>query len=211
MRGRGRLIMAVIAVILISVLVFFLAVQPKRDQLKEVRNQIVAEQARTVQLQAELERLQALQENAPELEAELARIRELVPLRPELPNIIFQIQEAANRAGLDFVQISPALPKIPPEGAALAEVRMTLGAKGGYFAIQDFIRRLYDLDRAFRYDNFSLTFESAAFPGLIRLNMTGAARVFYELPESFTGGATTTSAPTTTGAPETTSTPTTSP
>lgn len=200
MRGRGRLILAIVAVLLISLLVYFFAIKPKRDELAEVRAEIVAEEARTVQLRTELARLQALQARAPELEAELARIRELVPVKPELPNVIFQIQEAANRAGLDFVQITPQLPKTPPEGAALAEVHMTLGAKGGYFAVQDFIRRLYDLDRAFRYDNFTLSFETAEFPGLLRLNMTGAARVFYELPESFTGGAATTTTTTTTEA-----------
>ncbi len=204
---RGRLILAIVAVFVICLLVFFFAVQPKRNELADVRAQIDAENARTVQLQAELERLQALQANAPELEAELARIRELVPLRPELPNVIFQIQEAANRAGIDFVEITPALPKQPPEGAALAEVHMQLGAKGGYFAIQDFIRRLYDLDRAFRYDGFSLTFESAAFPGLLRLNMSGTARVFYELPEGAGLGTTTTTTTSVPVAPATSPTP----
>lgn len=203
---RGRMVLAIIAVVIVALLVFFFAVKPKRDELAQIRADVAAEEARTVQLRTELERLQALQENAPELEAELARIRELVPVRPELPNMIFQIQEAANRAGLDFVQVTPALPKTPPEGAALAEVRMTLGAKGGYFAIQDFIRRLYDLDRAFRYDNFTLTFESDDFPGLIRLHMLGAARVFYELPEGFTGATTTT-----TTVPAATPTPATTP
>lgn len=202
---RGRLILAIVAVVVVCLLVFFFAVQPKRNELADVRTQIEAENARTIQLQAELQRLQALQENAPELEAELARIRELVPVRAELPNVIFQIQEAANRAGIDFVSITPALPKQPPEGAALAEVHMQLGAKGGYFAIQDFIRRLYDLDRAFRFDGFSLTFESAQFPGLLRLNMAGKARVFYELPEGAVPGTTTIT--TTPGTPAATPTP----
>ena len=203
---RGRLVIAILGAVIVCLLVFFFAVKPKRDELSDVREQIETENARTVQLQTELERLQALQANAPELEAELARIRGLVPVRPELPNIIFQIQEAANRAGIDFVDITPALPKQPPEGAALAEIHMNLGAKGGYFAIQDFIRRLYDLDRAFRYDGFTLSFESADFPGLLRLSMTGTARVFYELPDSAGLGATTT-IPTTPGAPAATPTP----
>lgn len=207
MRGRGRLVIAIVAAIIVCLLVYFFAVNPKRSELAEVRAQVESENARTLQLQAELERLQALQARAPELEAELARIRELVPVRPELPNVIFQIQEAANRAGIDFVQITPALPKQPPEGAALAEVHMTLGAKGGYFAVQDFIRRLYDLDRAFRLDGFSLTFETDVFPGLLRLNMSGPARVFYELPE--TGVSTTTTGTTT--LPAATPTPTPSP
>lgn len=201
MRGRGSLILTILVVIVGLALIYFFAVNPRRTELSDIRAEIETEEQRTQQLEAELDRLRALQERAPELEAELAEIRGFVPLRAEVSNLIFQIQEAANRAGLDFVQISPELPKQPPEGAALAEVRMTIGAKGGYFAVQDFIRRLYDLDRALRLDNFGLTFESAEFG--IRLGMQGNARVFFELPE--------TPAPATTPGVVPTPTPTTTP
>ena len=205
MRGRGRLILAILGVLVVLALVFFFVVNPRRNELNDLRVQVEQEEQRTQQLQTELARLRALEANAPELEAELALIRGFVPIRPEVPNFIFQVQEAANRAGLDFVQITPELPKQPPEGAALAEVRMTIGAKGGYFAVQDFIRRLYNLDRALRYDNFTLAFESGEL-GLIRLNLTGNARIFFELPEP--AGATT---GTTGTAPAATPSPTTTP
>ena len=209
MRGRGRLIVAIIAVILVLALIFIFVVQPRRTELSDLRAEIEREEQRTVQLQTELERLRALEANAPELEAELARIREFVPLRPEVPNFIFQVQEAANRAGLDFVQIIPELPKQPPEGAALAEVRITIGAKGGYFAMQDFIRRLHDLDRAFRLDGFNLAFESTDL-GLVRLNLTGPARIFFELPAPASGATAGTTTGTTT-TPGATPAPTTTP
>jgi Tfp pilus assembly protein PilO len=209
MRGRGRLILAILGVLVALALVFFLVVNPRRNELSDLRVQVEQEEQLTQQLQTELARLQALEANAPELEAELARIRGFVPIQPEVPNFIFQVQEAANRAGLDFVQITPELPKQPPEGAALAEVRMTIGAKGGYFAMQDFIRRLYNLDRALRYDNFTLAFESDEF-GLIRLDMTGNARIFFELPEP-AGAATGTTTGTTGTAPAASPAPTTTP
>jgi Tfp pilus assembly protein PilO len=207
MRGRGRLIVAILVVVVVLALIFFFVVNPRRSELNDLHAQIDLEEQRTQQLQTELARLQALEANAPELEAQLARIREFVPLRPEVPNFIFQVQEAANRAGLDFVQISPELPKQPPEGAALAEVRMTIGAKGGYFAVQDFIRRLYDLDRALRVDSFTLGFESDSF-GLIRLTMSGTARIFFELPATV---GTTTGTTGTTAVPGSTPTPTPTP
>ncbi len=198
MRGRAGLILAIVGAIVFNLLVFFFLVNPRRGELAQIRLDIENERARTVQLQAELDRLQALQERAPQLQAQLARIREFVPLRPEVPNLIFQIQQAANRAGIDFVQITPELPDAPPEGALVAEVRMAIGAKGGYFAIQDFVRRLYDLDRALRIDNFTLSAEET--DQQVRLNLASFARVFFELPEG-AGGTTTT---TTTTAPTTT-------
>ena len=202
MRGRTALILAIVGALLFNVLIYFFVVNPKRNELARVRAEVEDERARTVQLQTELERLQALQADAPRLQAQLARIREFVPLRPEVPNLIFQIQQAANRAGIDFVQITPELPDQPLEGALVAEVRMAIGAKGGYFAVQDFVRRLYDLDRALRIDNFTLT--SEPLEGQIRLNLASSARVFFELPEAAGTTTTTTTAPGATPAPATT-------
>ena len=205
MRGRGRLILAIVGMVVLCVLTFVLFIRPQRAELAEVRLQIDAANSETLALQAELERRQALQENAAQLEAQLSKIRRLVPVKPEIPNFIFQVQEAANAAGLDFVQITPELPEPPPEGATLAEVGMTLTARGGYFSIQDFIRRLHALDRAVRIDSFGLT--TAATEGAIRLTMTSRTRVFFELPDPApigapaVGGATPTPTPTPTPIP----------
>lgn len=181
MTGRGRIIIVGLLTLLACFLLYFFFVKPQRARLAEVRTEIATEEARTVALQAELQRLRDLQANAPKLQAELAEIRRFVPTKPELSNFIFQIQEAANRAGLDFVQITPELPEPPPEGATLAQVRATVGATGGYFSLQDFLRRLYALDRALRADTLGITVDSLE-PFGTRLDMTMAVRVFYELP-----------------------------
>ena len=182
MTGRTRLILYVGIALVVSLLFYLLAVKPQRAELARVQQQITDEEARTVQLQAELARLEALRENAPKLQAELEEIRGFVPTKPELANFIFQVQEVAGQAGLDFVQITPELPRTPPEGAALAQVRATIGATGGYFALQDFLRRLYNLDRALRADTIDISVESTE-PYGTRLTMIVTARVFYELPE----------------------------
>lgn len=181
MRGRTGMIVSVLLGVLLLIAFWFLFVNPKRGELADVRAEIEAENVKTQQLTAELQRLQDLQARAPELQAELATIRKYVPVRPELANFIFQVQQAANEAGLDFVQIAPELPRTPPEGAALAQVRASVQAKGGYFALQDFLRRLYNLDRALRADNIDIGVDSLDVAGT-RLTMAMSARIFYELP-----------------------------
>ena len=181
MRGRTGTIVAAVVAFLGLLLFWFVVVNPKRGELTDVKAQIAAEEVKTQQLTAELQRLEALQENAAKLQAELGTIRRYVPVRPELANFIVQVQDAANSAGLDFVQISPQLPKNPPEGAALAEVSASIQAKGGYFALQDFIRRLYGLDRALRADTVSIGVDTLE-PFGTRLSMQITARVFYEPP-----------------------------
>lgn len=188
MTARTRLILSVVGVLVLLVAFYFFFIRPRQTELSTVREDIELEEARTAQLNAELARLQDLQANAPELEAELARIRGFVPKDDEVPNFIFLTQDAANAAGVDFVEITPELPKPPPEGAALAEVRATIGAGGGYFAIQDFIRRLHNLDRAVRIDNLTLTAEEEE-TGEVTVVMSATARIFFEAPEGATGAA----------------------
>ena len=201
MTGRSRFILVIAAVVAMAALMYYFAIRPRQGELGRVRADVASEENRTQELQSELTRLQGLQENAPQLEAELSKFRELIPEADQVANFIFQVQEAANQAGVGFVEITPELPKPPPEGAQVAEVRSLIGARGGYFAVQDFFRRLYDLDRAVRVDNLTMSADEdeTTTETLIDLGMT--ARIFFELPAGGATGGTTTTTTTTTPAP----------
>lgn len=198
MNARTRLILTVVGAFVVLLLAYFLLIRPRQSELADVRAQVEQEENLTIQLRGQLDSLQALQRNAPQLQAELDRIRDLVPQDHEVPNFIFQVNAAAAASGVELVQLTPELPKQPPEGAQLAQVRVTIGGEGGYFAIQDFVRRLYSLDRALRIDVLDLTAGSeGGTPGAI--SMTATARVFFEAPAGVTSIAPTT--PTTPVAP----------
>jgi Tfp pilus assembly protein PilO len=184
MNARNRLILVTVGVILAVLLAYFLLIRPRQSELSDVRAQVEQEESRTMALQAELDQLQALQRNAPKLQAELDRIRGLVPQEHETPNFFFQVSAAAAASGVEVVQLTPELPKPPPEGAQLAEVRITIGTEGGYFAIQDFVRRLYNLDRALRIDVLDLSTDEAVSSDI---RMTATARIFFEAPAGVTG------------------------
>jgi Tfp pilus assembly protein PilO len=209
MSGRTQTIVAAACVALVLLAFSFVFIRGRRAELGAVRADIKAEEDRTQQLQAELARLEALQENEPRLRAQLEELRQFVPERDDVANFIFQVQRAADAAGVGFVQITPELPKPPPEGAPLGEVRAAIGAKGGYFAVQDFIRRLYDLDRAVRIDGLTLTgtedAEQAADSGRIDVQLT--SRIFFEPP----AGAAAPADPATAGTAPTTTQPATTP
>lgn len=182
MSGRNRFIVTIVAAVLVLLIFYMFFIRSRQGELSELRSQVETEEATTVQLRATLDRLQALQEQAPQLEAELAEIRELVPQKNQVPNFIFASQEAANEAGVELSVLTPELPKTPPEGAQLAEVRLQMGARGGYFAVQDFMRRLIDLDRALRIDIVTMSATTAAegVETIVSLDIT--ARIFFELP-----------------------------
>jgi Tfp pilus assembly protein PilO len=198
--ARTRLILAIVGAVFVVLLAYFLLIRPRQSELADVQAQVEQEENLSLQLRAQLTRLRELQRNAPQLQADLERIRALVPEEHEVPNFIFQVTNAAAASGVEVVQLTPELPKQPPEGAQLAQVRVTIGGEGGYFAIQDFVRRLYDLDRALRIDVLDLVTEETG----TGIRMTATARIFFETPAAVTGIAPTTpTAPAPTAPPAT--------
>lgn len=203
MNARTRMILTIVGALVIALAFFFFLIRPRQAELATVREDVAAEEARTQQLRAELARLEALRDQAPRLRAQLAELRELVPSADEIPNFIFLVQAASNAAGVDFLQITPEVPEPPLEGAPVAQIDVTLNAEGGYFSIQDFIRRLYALDRALRLDEFSIIATEDAETELFTLGLQGRVRIFFEPPAApepspTAGGAT----PAPTGSPE---------
>ena len=207
MSARTRLVLVIVGVLAVCGVFFFMFIKGRQAELSEVRTQVTAEENRTQELESRLARLQQLQKNAPQLEAKLAEMREFVPERNDVPNFIFQVQQAASQAGVRFVQVTPELPKQPPEGASLVEVRAVIGASGTYFAIQDFVRRVYALDRAARFDSLTVIVNEDENAPEGELTLESTARVFFELPAGGAAAATTTTGTTTT----TTTTPAASP
>ena len=227
MRGQIRIIAAAVAALIVCMLFYVFFISPRKSEIARVETEITAAQGQQQSLQLELQKLQALKENAPELNATLEQIRGFVPKDDEVPNFIFQTQEAATSSGVDLVKITPELPKPPAEPAPLAEIRVTMSATGSFFSLQDFIRRLYSLDRALRIDTLSLAAEGSSAPtgdtgtttstttapgaDAGELTLTITARVFFELPEGVAPGAAAPTpgaspAPETTEVPETTET-----
>lgn len=199
MNQRTRLIVAGVAAILVCLLFFMLIIRPRKSSLAEVNTNIETALNERQSLQLQLTQLEALKDRAPQMTALLDEIRGYVPESNEAANFINQIQVAANMAGVELHQLSNELPKQPLEGALLAEIRVTIRATGGYFSLQDFVRRLYDLDRALRIDTVLLSRGGTAqepASGSSDIELTATARVFFEIPPGVTPGDGTATAPT---------------
>ena len=183
MRGRSRLLAVIAATLAVLLLFYFFMIRPRKAELAEVKVQVEAEENRTGQLRLELARLEALRDDAPKLRAELAKILQYVPKNHETPNFIFTIEDTANEAGVEILSLTNQQAKAPQEGATLAEVAVQLQINGGYFAVQDFMRRLYDLDRALRIDVITMTGEESE-DGDVEIAVQMNARMFFQLPEA---------------------------
>ena len=210
MRGRSRLVVAIAGVLVLLLLVYFFLIRPRKSELAAVKVQVEAEEQKTAQLRLELARLEALRDNAPKLQADLAKILQFVPRNHETPNFIFTIEDTANEAGVEIISLTNEQAKVPKEGASVAETAVQLSIEGGYFAVQDFMRRLYDLDRALRLDVVTLA-GSVTEAGDVEIAVQMSARIFFQLPEASAPAPVAGATPAPTATPVPGSTPITSP
>jgi Tfp pilus assembly protein PilO len=187
--ARTRLIVAGVLAFIVCLVFFFVFIRPRNAELERVTNEVTAAKGEQDTLRDQLASLEALRKNAPELQAELNEIRELIPKRDDFYNFMLQMIDAADAAGVGLDQLDPEFPAPALEAPALAEITILIRAQGGYFGLQDFTRRVQELDRAVSISGSTLTTVEgeeteqggASAEGSVLLEMT--VRVFFETPE----------------------------
>jgi Tfp pilus assembly protein PilO len=124
MKKRFVSLAAVSALVTLGWFVF--AFRPAQSRLGALNDDVETTRQEVATLQARLEKLLQLQRNAPEVRAEAGRMATALPKEePRVQDVVLQIQDAANSAGIDFLTITPSLPAVPPEAAAAGTVPTT--------------------------------------------------------------------------------------
>lgn len=129
---KNRFVSLGLVSVLVTLTWFVFAFRPAQSRLGELRADVDTTRQEVQVLQARLEQLLELQRNEPEIRAEAARLATALPREePKVSDVIIQIQDAANAAGIDFLTITPSLPAVPAEAAAAqAPVAPPQGANG---------------------------------------------------------------------------------
>lgn len=223
--NRRAILIGVAAALAVMLLWYFLLWKPRADDIDEARGRKEQAQQQAAQLETEIRRLRAEAQNEPQRRAQLEKLRVAIPDDPNLAQFILDTNDAASKAGIDFISVAPTPPAAGASAAAAAggvtttttpgapgapgttptaatppaEIRLALQIQGGYFQVLDFLNRLHDLPRLVVTDNLNVTADQTG-----RLSVTMQARMFTrDLPPGF-GGTTTTTAPAGGGATTTT-------
>jgi Tfp pilus assembly protein PilO len=93
------------------------AFKPSRAKLSNVRAEVKTTEEQVAQLTAKLAELQALKANEKELRKEYDKFKTALPVEPAVSDFILDVQQAADQAGIDFLQIAPSVPTAPTPGA----------------------------------------------------------------------------------------------
>jgi Tfp pilus assembly protein PilO len=220
--GRRSIIIGVVAALVVLLLWWFLLWSPQRKKVDDAKARTDAAQQQVAQLRVTLSRLQELKRTEALKRSQIEALRVAVPDQPNLAQFILDANDAANKAGIDFLSVTPS----PPAAAAArtgtatgapAAVNLAMSITGGYFQVLDFVNRLTDLPRIVVIDNLSLAagdgtnmtvsitarmFTTSAAPVAAPTTVPPGAPTTTTVAGAPAGAATTTPvAPTTTGAP----------
>lgn len=142
---RQAAILSALGVVLILVLFYFFAFQPKNEELELIQEETDAAIAQQATLEARIAALQEVRLRAPEIEAALAAAESIIPREAALPSALRQLQLAADDSGVELISIAPGRPAVGEgEAAELSTLTLSLAVEGSYFQLVDFLRRIED-------------------------------------------------------------------
>jgi Tfp pilus assembly protein PilO len=189
---------------------------PQGSALSSARKRASDAIAQRETLRDQLQRLQDSRRGQPLKQSQLETMRLAIPDDPNLAQFILDANDAASRAGIDFLSITPTPPS-PATGTttgttvaggagAPVPIRVGLTLTGGYFQVLDFVNTLDKLPRIVVVDGITLA-ASATAGATQGLQATLQARIFTTSARPVAGattggpgggaapGATTTTAP----------------
>lgn len=112
MTGRDRIVAVVVGVVAVIAAAWLLVISPKRDQASQLQNQIASAQSALGAARSQLLQGQAARQAFRTSYATLVRLGEAVPTDDNVPSLIYEVQSAASKAGVQFLGLS-----LNPSGA----------------------------------------------------------------------------------------------
>jgi type IV pilus assembly protein PilO len=152
---RTPILVAVGAVVLVALAVFFL-VLPKSADISKAQEDLATAQQQESSLRVQLQALQEAQQEAPQTKREIQKVETQVPPTADLPALIRLLREAADRAAVDLFQFSPSTPTLDPSGT-FSTIATSVNVTGSYFSLDEFLFRLESLPRAAKVTNVTVS------------------------------------------------------
>jgi Tfp pilus assembly protein PilO len=232
MSGINRRLLIPVGVGLVVLILWYVALwSPQSSALSKAKKRTEDAIAKRDTLRTQITRLQESQKDQPLKQAQLETMRVAIPDDPSLAQFILDANDAASKAGIDFLSITPTPPGAggatggAAASASLTPIRIGMTISGGYFQVLNFINLLNNLPRIVVVDGLGLSGASGASgtaptaggtstgstvtaTGGVQLQVSVQGRIFTTSQQSVssTGGGATAGVTTTTGAGATTTT-----
>jgi Tfp pilus assembly protein PilO len=172
---------ALIAILLVAAVGYFVMVRPKRSEASRLDEQIAEMQMKVsaAQLASRPQQVDAIKV------ADVFEVSKAMPDTDDMPGIILDLNSVAEASGIKFVSIQPSAPT-PKTGYSAISIALTF--EGNYFDLTDFLFRLRNLvtvrdgrlssaGRLFTLDTLSMKEGKEGFPN-IDAGLTVSAYVY---------------------------------
>jgi Tfp pilus assembly protein PilO len=156
---RGPLIAALVGVGLIVLVVAGL-ILPKGSAVRAKKQQVAQAQEQETSLVAQLSELKADAEKAGQAHRQIAKFQAEVPPTADLPGLIRLLNSTADRAGVDFMSVTPSQPALSVD-STYSTVPTQINMGGSYFALDQFLFRLENLSRIANVSSITVSPTSA--------------------------------------------------
>jgi Tfp pilus assembly protein PilO len=145
------------AAALAVLLVWYMALwRPRQADISTQRQRVEAAEGQRSDLEVRLARLKSLKRDEALKRSQLERLRVAIPDQPNLAQFILDANDAANKAGIEFLSITPTQPTPGADGGA-ASVGLAMTISGGYFQVLEYLNRVDEMPRIVVFDSINLT------------------------------------------------------
>ncbi len=147
-------ILILVGILVLMLVAFFMLVwKPQSERIADLGNRRTAEEAKVQTAKTTLAMLEEKKKSAASVEADLVRIKKQMPTDAELPDLINQLQDIADDAGVGLVSIKPGT--LAAKGD-FSELQVNLTVEGSYVSLIDFLRRVETAQRMFKTSTIDL-------------------------------------------------------
>lgn len=140
MNRRIRYILIGVGILAVALAVFFLLLNPIRNDISDLESQKIEEQGKIDNLTVQLRQYEALRDKSKWNQARLLELSKMIPERAEIPSLIIQIEYLADKAGIEVIRITPGSPG-GGEGAYWT-MTFSLNFSGTFYHVVDFMDRV---------------------------------------------------------------------
>lgn len=155
--STNQLIVVGVVIVVVSAAAIVFGIMPLFQKAADLDTQLLDADTQMQTANALLERRLSAKARAASNEVELMRVANQVPESPGLPSVIIELQDTANAAGLEFVQISPSEMTVSSENPSYSTISLVVVVRGDWADVIEYTRKIDKLQRGVRtrLGNFS--------------------------------------------------------
>jgi outer membrane murein-binding lipoprotein Lpp len=106
MTGRDRIVIVVLAALAVVAAAWLLVLSPEREKASKVNTEVSTAQAQLATAESEVNAARSAEAGYPAAYTSVVSLGKAVPTGQEVPSLIFQLEQASDRRGVEFSSIT---------------------------------------------------------------------------------------------------------